>query len=84
MNKQKINKFVEWSAWGGAVLVLGSYFLIASGFLSGDDWIYHGMVLLGSFFLGVIAYVKHVPQSVVLNAVFCTLAVIGLVRVTLF
>lgn len=70
--------------WIGVVLVLGSYFLLATGTIKGDAWLYHVMIFSGSAFLGIIAYIKHVHQAVVLNAVFCTLAVIALIRLLIF
>lgn len=88
MNKFKIphksHKIYEILGWVGVVLVLGSYFLLATGFISGDAWLYHVMIFTGSAFLGIIAYIKHVPQSVALNAVFCALAIIALARLAFF
>lgn len=77
----KAHPIIEWSAWIGSLLILGGYFLLATGILGNESWIYHVMILVGSASLGVIGYVKHVMQNVFLNAVFCILAIIALVRI---
>jgi hypothetical protein len=81
MKKQTIHQIIEWSAWVGSLLILGGYFLLATGVVDGNAIVYHLMILLGSIALGVIAYVKNVMQSVFLNVVFSILAIIALVRV---
>lgn len=81
---KKLHPLYEVLGWLGVVFVLGSYFLLASGFIDSNSWIYHSLVLLGSVFIIIISYKKHVFQPVVLNSVLSIFAVIALIRITFF
>jgi hypothetical protein len=68
--------------WVGVVFVLGGYCLLATGIINSSSWHYHVLILFGSLFLGVISYIKHNYQPVVLNAFFILFAIIALIRLT--
>lgn len=66
--------------WVGVVFVLGSYYLLATGMIDGNSWVYHALVLTGSVFIAVISYIRRVFQPMVLNVCFSLLALFALIR----
>jgi len=76
-------KFLNSYAWLGTVVILGSYFLLASGRLDGDSFFYHAMVLFGSLGVMLNSYKKNDMQPAVLNAIFVVIAIYAIVRIVL-
>ena len=72
---------IESAGWAGVVLIVGSYGLLALGFVNSSSVLYHSLVLCGAFAVAVVSYRKHDYQPAVLNAIFAVLAIIALTRI---
>ena len=83
MNKKLLNTIIEAAGWVGVVLILGSYSLLASGFIHSESWEYHVMILLGAVFVAIVSYRKRSFQPALLNVVFVVLAIVALLRLSL-
>lgn len=83
IDKRHTDTIIEIAGWIGVVLVLGSYFLLASGFIHSESWEYHVMILVGAVFVAIVSYRKRSFQPALLNIVFVVLAVIALLRLSL-
>jgi hypothetical protein len=88
--KQKHVKHLPKSAaaetvgWIGAVCILSGYAGISVGFLDGDSWFYHASLLLGSIGLCIVTYRHRAFQSVLVNSIFASLAVVAIFRIFFF
>jgi len=82
MKRQQNQKTIifEIGGWIGVALVLASYCLLSLGIIDSNNPLYHLLILAGSILVGIISYVKHVFQPLVLNCVFIVLAIIALFR----
>lgn len=78
------NTRYEIIGWIGTAFVIGSYALLSTGIISGDDYLYHLMVLLGSVGVAAISYLRRAYQPFVINAFFVVIALIALIRLAYF
>lgn len=79
MNRKNI---AEITGWFGAVAILLAYVLVSTKVISASGYLYQLLNLAGAIGMLVIAFVKKVEQSVVINiiwAIIATIAIIGLV-----
>lgn len=83
MKTEKVKILWEALGWLGVLFVLGGYFLLATGIITGSAWEYHVLMLFGSTFLGIISWKKKTYQPAVLNAFFVLLAGIALIRLAI-
>jgi len=64
----------------GVTLLLGAYVLVVTGRLERDDWRYHLANAVGAGLSGVASYWMRFFPFVVLEGVWCVVAVVSLVR----
>ncbi|GEM_PF-159397 len=81
MKKTNKNATIEYIGWIGVVLVVGSYGLLALGFVNSSSILYHSLVLLGASGVAIVSYKKRSYQPAVLNGIFAILAVTALMRI---
>lgn len=74
----------ELLGWIGTSFVIGSYVLLSLGIIQGNSYTYHSLVLVGSFGVALISYLKKAHQPFVINAFFVAIAIIALIRLTYF
>lgn len=74
--------YLEVFGWGGTILILVSYALLASGIID-NDVRYHGLLLIGSIGVAAISYYKKAWQPMVLNLVFIVFALLAIARILL-
>ena len=73
--------FAEIAGWYGAVAILFAYALSSFHIISVDGIAYQLLNLTGAIGVIIIAWHKRVAQSVVLNAVWGTVAVIAIIAI---
>jgi len=71
---------IEAFGWIGTALVVLAYFLLTYKRLDRESKIYHGMNLVGAFFVGINAVVNQAYPSTALNVVWVVVAIYGLVE----
>lgn len=76
----KRNDIAEAIGWVGTVGILTSYILLSLGIISGQSYLYHSLVLIGSAGLALITYRHRSFQPLAVNLTFCVFAVIALIR----
>lgn len=76
---EKRHPLVEAIGWFGAAIVIIAYGLLVFNVLKADSAPYLIMNIIGSVCLVVIAEVKKLFQSVVLNVIWGTVALIALI-----
>ena len=75
----KKSTLLELFGWLGTAFVIISYVLLTSGTIT-DDWRYHLLILVGSFLVALISFVKKAWQPFVLNVLFALLALLTLLK----
>lgn len=83
IKNQNKNWWAEIVGWYGMVALIAAYALASFGMLSADGLAYQLLNLTGSMGLLVIAAVKGVTQSVLLNLFWMAIGVIALARIFL-
>lgn len=81
--RAKGHPLAEASGWIGAASVLLAYGLAAFGMISAEGWLYALLNLIGAIGIVIIAAVKKVIQSVLLNVIWAVIAVVALVKLAL-
>lgn len=81
--RKKGHPVAEAAGWIGAAAVLTAYCLAAFGVVSGESWQYALLNLIGALGIFIIAAVKKVAQSVVLNIIWAAIALVALVKLAL-
>jgi hypothetical protein len=76
----KRSNIAEYLGWIGSIAILSSYSLLSFGIITGQSYIYHSLVLIGSAGLALITYRHRAYQSFIVNSAFTAFAVIALVR----
>ena len=71
---------IEIIGWAGSVLVLVAYFLNLMGRLPSETVWYKLLNIFGSIFLIVLTFYKGAWQSVVVNAIWATIALVLLFK----
>ncbi len=79
--KQKNNQIIELLGWIGVGLIISGYFLVSAALISGDEIIYHTLMLAGSLLVAVISIQKHAKQPALLNILFAIIASYAIVRI---
>jgi hypothetical protein len=79
---KKRDSYYELFGWLGTGLIISSYSLLSTGVISGSDYTYHIMVLIGSLGVAIISYLRKIYQPLVINAFFVAIAIIALIRIT--
>lgn len=69
--------------WYGAVAIIAAYFLASFGVLGIETFWSQALNLTGAIGIMVISYVKKVYQSVTLNLVWATIAIVAIIRLFL-
>jgi hypothetical protein len=69
---------IEAMGWAAALLILGSYFLVSSGKLTGQSRIYQWMNVVGAAGFIVNTWWHGAIPSAVLNVVWCAVGLIAL------
>lgn len=77
------SQVAEILGWIGTVAILGSYALLSLGIITGQSYIYHTLVLIGSIGLAIITYRHRAFQSFTVNVTFFVLAIVALVRLVI-
>lgn len=70
--------------WIGVLAILGSYFLLSLGVVTGESLLYHGLVLAGSALVAAIALRHRDYQPAALNVAFFSIALVSIIRIWLF
>jgi len=78
------NQIAEVFGWVGSFMLLGGYALLSFGIVDSTSLLYHGMLLVGGAGLAVVTYRHRAFQSVTVNVFFTVLAIIAIVRLTIF
>ncbi|HEY4514205.1 MAG TPA: hypothetical protein VJH69_02675 [Candidatus Paceibacterota bacterium] len=66
----------------GGAIIIGAYYLISRGVLSGTSRGYHALNLLGSVLLASDLFSKDAWSGVTLQVIFSAIAIWSLVRLT--
>ena len=74
------NKLSEIAGWYGAAAILGSYALVSFNVISPSGYAYQLLNLTGAIGLMIISIKKDVKQSVVLNIVWSSVAIVALLK----
>jgi hypothetical protein len=73
-------KAAEIAGWYGTVAIVAAYALVSFKAIPADGSIYQLLNLSGAIGIIVIALIKKVRQSVVLNVFWAAIAILALVR----
>jgi hypothetical protein len=76
--------FGEIAGWYGACAIVLAYFLVSFKVIRPDGLVYQLLNLTGAIGIIVISAIKGVRQSVVLNAFWAVIALIALLRFTIW
>ena len=76
-------KIIEFLGWIGVVCLVGAFIALTFEFVNIRDGIYLALNIIGSLCIGIDAYAQRNYQPVVLQIVWGSIALIGLIRVVL-
>ncbi|MEI7539822.1 MAG: hypothetical protein WCJ36_03635 [Candidatus Saccharibacteria bacterium] len=76
MNRKNIAEIIGWC---GAVAILLAYILVSAKIISASGYLYQLLNLGGAIGMLVIAFVKKVEQSVVINIIWAIIAIIAII-----
>ncbi len=76
MKKINIHEII---GWYGTIAILLAYALLSFTIITSDGFIYQILNLTGSLGIIHISYIKHVPQSIVLNVIWLVIALIAII-----
>ena len=81
--KPKAHPLAELAGWVGAASILLAYGLALFGVINADDLWYALLNLVGAVGIVIIAVVKKVAQSIVLNVIWAIAALVAIVGIWL-
>lgn len=76
MNRKNIAEII---GWGGAVAILLAYILVSAKVIPASGYLYQSLNLTGAIGMLVIAFVKKVEQSVVINIIWAIIAIVAII-----
>jgi paired small multidrug resistance pump len=74
-------KFIELAGWYGVIAILGAYALVSFDILDGSSLWFQLLNLSGAFGIVLETYAKKDYQPFWLNAAWCVIAVVAIVRI---
>lgn len=72
------NNLAKYAGWSGMVCILASFFLISFGIFTASSPLYQVLNLLGALGIAWNAYAQKALPSVVLNAIYASVALAAL------
>jgi len=66
--------------WAGALLLLAGYFMFSLGKFERKLWAYHVFNFCSSFLLLINAFYTHSGPFILVNAVWCIIALVSIVK----
>lgn len=76
----KKNTFAEIAGWYAMAAILSAYGLVSFSLIESDGWLFQILNLTGALGFIIIATVKKLKQTVILNIFWAAVAVFSLVR----
>ena len=75
--------FAEIAGWYGVVAILAAYTLVSFNLIPGNGLLFQILNLTGALGIIAIASYKKVKQSIVLNTVWASVAIVAIIRIFL-